>query len=244
VRRFRADLHIHTALSPCASDEMTPPAIVKAAADEGLRMIAVCDHNTSGNAAAVQRAAGGDLAVIAGMEVTTAEEVHVLGLFPHADAAAAAAGEVKATLPDVGEGRRMLGGQTLMDERGNTVGTEAKLLADASGFALSEAVEMIRRHDGLVVASHVDRPSFGLIGQLGIFPEDVRFDAVELTKVGPMAAQSHALLPPGVAVVASSDAHFLEDVGLRWTELEMEEATFAELRLALAGEGGRECSVA
>ena len=83
-----ADLHVHTALSPCADAGMTPPAIVDAALAEGLAMIAVCDHNTARNAAAVQAAAGARLAVIAGIEITTAEEVHVVGLFPTPSAAA------------------------------------------------------------------------------------------------------------------------------------------------------------
>ncbi len=102
LKRFRADLHIHTALSPCGSDEMTPAAIVAAASARGLDMIAVCDHNTAGNVLAVQQAgeaAGGGLAVIAGMELTSAEEVHVVGLFPDAAAAERAAARVRSLLP-------------------------------------------------------------------------------------------------------------------------------------------------
>ena len=72
-----ADLHVHTALSPCAAEEMTPPAIVARALAEGLEMIAVCDHNSAANAAAVQAAAGARLTVLAGMEVTSAE-AHLL----------------------------------------------------------------------------------------------------------------------------------------------------------------------
>ena len=99
-----ADLHVHTALSPCADDEMTPPAIVAAALAEGLAMIAVCDHNSARNVAAVQEAAGERLAVLAGMEITTAEECHVVGLFPDASAAQAAGAEVGASLAPVDDG--------------------------------------------------------------------------------------------------------------------------------------------
>jgi len=99
-----ADLHVHTALSPCADDEMTPPAIVAAALAEGLAMIAVCDHNSARNVAAVQEAAGERLAVLAGMEITTAEECHVVGLFPDASAAQAAGAEVGATLGPIDDG--------------------------------------------------------------------------------------------------------------------------------------------
>ena len=82
LRHATADLHIHTALSPCGSDEMTPRAIVEAALARGLDMIAICDHNSARNVAAVQEAGCGRLAVLAGIEITSAEEVHVLGLFP------------------------------------------------------------------------------------------------------------------------------------------------------------------
>ena len=81
MKRFLADLHIHTALSPCAEEEMTPAAIVRQAIRKGLAIIAICDHNTAGNTIAVQEAAGKDITVIAGMEITTVEEVHVIGLF-------------------------------------------------------------------------------------------------------------------------------------------------------------------
>ncbi|MCX5758981.1 MAG: PHP domain-containing protein, partial [Candidatus Hydrogenedentes bacterium] len=109
MRRFAADLHIHTALSACADDDMTPPAIVAAALEQGLDMIAICDHNSAGNAAAVQAAAGDALAVIAGMEITTAEEAHVLGLFPDAASAEAAGQEVRDTLPPVKDTAKMYG---------------------------------------------------------------------------------------------------------------------------------------
>ncbi|MCX5684822.1 MAG: PHP domain-containing protein, partial [Planctomycetota bacterium] len=118
MKRFLADLHIHTVLSPCASEEMTPPAIVRAAVAKGLGMIAICDHNSAGNVRATQEAAGGRLSVLAGMEVTTAEEVHVLGLFPDAASAASAADEVLATLPDQPEPVDADHRQWLMDAEG------------------------------------------------------------------------------------------------------------------------------
>ena len=117
-----ADLHLHTALSPCASREMTPQRIVREAMERGLDLIAVCDHNSAGNAGSVERAAGGRPEVIAGMEITTREEVHVLGLFPGLQAALAAGAQVLAGLP-VGPGRpRRAEEQLLLDEHGVILG--------------------------------------------------------------------------------------------------------------------------
>ena len=105
MRGVIADLHVHTVLSPCAADTMTPVAIVGRAREVGLRMIAVCDHNTAGNVEAVRSAARGAPVVICGIEITTREEVHVVGLFPCADAALAVGAEVLATLPRRRAGR-------------------------------------------------------------------------------------------------------------------------------------------
>jgi len=245
VRRLLADLHIHTALSPCAADEMTPPAIVEAALAAGLAMIAVCDHNAAGNAAAVQEAAARRadgrrrLAVLAGIEITTAEEVHLLGLFPCAAAAEAAADEVRATLPAAGDAARRFGEQRLLDAGGAQVGNEAKMLSAASALALAEAVRLVKRHGGLAVPSHVDRPSFSVLSQLGFLPADAGFDALEISgfSVGtPRVAELEAY---GLAVLGSSDSHSLGEIGRVRSAGVMASATFEELVRALRREGGR-----
>jgi 3',5'-nucleoside bisphosphate phosphatase len=271
VKSFLADLHIHSALSPCAGDEMTPPAIVQTAIDNGLAMIAICDHNAAGNTAVTQQAAahvaaghlasGGcardarGLTVLAGIEITTAEEVHMLGLFADATAAMATADAVRATLPDGDEAsRRRFGEQHLMDANGGVVGVETKMLATASALSLSDAVKLVQQNHGIAVAAHVNRRSFSVISQLGVFPTEAGFDAIEVFSpcgpqpgmVGPGLDGSSA--PGSVAarfgsfglpVICSSDAHFLADIGRARSVFEMESPTFDELVLALRGVGGR-----
>ena len=204
LRYATADLHVHTALSPCASAEMTPPAIVRAALARGLDMIAICDHNTARNVAAVQEAAAhaaqsaalhasqqagpggaqwgheGHLTVLAGMEITSAEEVHVLGLFPDATAAEAAGAEISRTLPEAGDGyAAFFGEQPLMSADGNVLGAETAALALATSLELDAVVDLINRHGGLAVAAHIDRKAFSVISQLGFFPAEAGFDAIE-----------------------------------------------------------------
>jgi len=239
VKRILADLHIHTVLSPCASEEMTPPAIVRAAVAKGLGMIAICDHNAADNVRATQEAAGEALAVLAGMEVTTAEEVHVLGLFPDAAAAESAAEEVQATLPDRPEPAGADDRQWLMDADGRVTGCEKKMLSAASRFPLEEAVGLIKRHGGLAVASHVDRPSFSVMSQLGLFPAGAGFDAIEVFCAAgkPEAEARWASL--GLPIFHSSDSHYLAEIASRTTSLTMQGATFTELRTMIRrGAGG------
>ena len=233
--RFTADLHVHTALSPCAVEEMTPAAIVARALELGLDMIAICDHNTAGNAAAVVKAADGRLAVIAGIEVTTAEEMHVVGLFPDARAAEEVGRQVQATLPV-------------------EAGTNRRLLSTGCGLDLAEAVALIHAHGGLAVAAHVDRPSFSVIAQLGFWPQDAGFDAAEISAAGAqrlaqgraasLMSDSKFQIPEGLPVVCGSDAHSLDELGAGRTVADMEEATFDELVSALRGVGGRRCGCA
>ncbi len=268
MRRILADLHIHTALSPCAEREMTPPAIVREALRRGLEMIAVCDHNSAGNVEAVRAAAeavsdageggGGDmgargarLAVVAGMEITTAEEVHVLGFFPDACAAVRAAEEVRSGLPlwkaltSFGPRDAMRRPeQELMDAKGRITGIEERMLGAASRFTLSQTVDLIRANGGLAVAAHVDRRAFSVIGQLGFLPPDVRFDALEISAAGAARGRAAEFAKSGLTLLSSSDSHFLGDIGSSMTALELEEPSFEEMRRAFHGSGGRGCRIA
>ncbi|MBN2494132.1 MAG: PHP domain-containing protein [Deltaproteobacteria bacterium] len=225
-----ADLHIHSALSPCAQEEMSPPAIVEAAREAGLDLIAVCDHNSAANAAAVQRAAGEWPHVIAGMEICSAEEVHVVALFADATRAERAAAEVLETLPRGRAAPTSFGRQLLMDASGAVLGEELRLLGTACAFDLKSTVQLIHRFNGLAIAAHVNRPSFSVFSQLGGFPSGAGFDAVELAAVRvdpPWQAEIDGLDLP---VLRSSDSHYLEQIGSFASELSMRCPSFEGLR--------------
>jgi len=239
-----ADLHIHTVLSPCAEESMTPSAIVWEAMERGLAMIAICDHNAAANTAATQRAAGDRLSVIAGIEITTTEEVHLVGLFPDASSACAVADRVRAGLPPLVERTKWMGEQRIVDEEGSILGREPRMLAGASTFSLAEAVELVRWHGGLAVAAHLDRPSFSVLSQLGMMPEDLAFDAVEVSPAGLKKGKQRDFVPFGWAILCSSDAHSLDEVGDGRTVFELEAPTFEELRKAFRAEEGRRCRLA
>jgi 3',5'-nucleoside bisphosphate phosphatase len=253
MTRLCADLHIHTVLSPCASRDMRPPAIVRAAAQLGIEVIAVCDHNSAGNAAAVAAAAaalpGGPL-VIPGMEITTAEEVHVLGLFPDAAAATAAGEEVASGLPGwrpllaAGTSRPREPEQELVDAEGRTIGVERRMLAAASPFTLAEVVDLIHRHGGLAVAAHMDRRSFSVPGQLGFLPPDVPFDGLEISAAGARRGRGAEWAARALPFLSSSDSHFLQDIGTGLTVLTVQRPCFEEIRAALRGLEGRSCGIA
>lgn len=231
------DLHIHTALSPCAEDAMTPRAIVLAAAQAKLDIIAVCDHNSAGNAAAVQEAAQryteGRVAVLAGIEINTAEEVHLVGLFPDADAAECVGDVLYATLPKLPVSKRRYGEQLIMNADGGCIGREMQLLSIASAYPLADAVALVRDHGGLAIAAHADRPSFSVTSQLGFFPPGLRFDAVEVSAAGCRAGRQDEFMPLGMPLITASDAHSIEEIGVCRTLFALDTLDFESLAAAL-----------
>lgn len=236
MKRFTADLHVHTCLSPCAELDMTPLRIVRRAVEVGLDVIAVSDHNSAENVGAALRAArAAGITVLPAMEITSREEVHVLALFGSEEDALGMQERVYRSLP-----RGFSGGpdrQVVVNEEDEVTGFNGMLLIGATEFSFSRLVEEVRRAGGLAVASHVDRGAFSVSSQLGFLPEGVRLDAAEV--IDPEAADAVLLHHPDVPRLMSSDAHNLRDIGSRTTWLTMEEASFEELCLALRKEGGR-----
>ena len=233
MRELRADLHVHTCLSPCGEPEMVPTAIVRAAKQAGLDVIGICDHNSAENVAAVARAGGReDLVTIPGMEITSREEVHILGLFPDHEQVLRIQDLVYAHL--AGENQEdVFGPQTVVDEYDNVLGSTAKLLIGATSFTLEETVSAIHDCGGLAIASHIDRERFGLLGQLGFIPEGLPLDAVEMS---PRCTTDAGNRFP---VVRFSDAHSLNQIGSSFTCFLLEEGTLEEIAKALANDGGR-----
>jgi len=241
LKIYKLDLHIHTVLSPCSEiAEMTPRAIVRTALDRGLDMIAVCDHNSARNASATVRAAtGSGLTVIPGLEITSSEEVHVLGLFPSEAEADAVQEDVYAHL--FGENKEeVFGYQVVVDEFDYVEDLDQRLLIGATTLSTERVVNLIHKFDGLAVASHVDRPAFGLFSQLGFIPETVALDALEVSRHSNFEKVRGTFPQAGsYPLISSSDAHYLKDIGAVVTLARMARPSFDELKLALADREGR-----
>lgn len=236
MKEFRADLHVHTCLSPCAEPEMMPTAIVRQAKALGLDMIAICDHNSAENVAAVAEAGRREtISVIPGIEIASREEVHILGLFQTEKELMRVQTVVHENLPGEND-EEAFGPQTIVDQWDRVAGVNTKLLIGATDLTLEDVVEAIHDFGGLAIASHVDRPSFGLIGQLGFVPQGLKLDALE---VSPQASiKGWGAFP----IVTSSDAHCLNDIGRGSTLFFAEEESLEEIARALRGEGGRRVS--
>lgn len=240
LRVFRADLHIHTCLSPCADLNMTPRTIVERAAQHGLDLIGISDHNSSENALAVVRAARGrDLKVLPGMEVTSKEEIHILALFDNIEKALQLQDIVYAHLHGEND-PEAFGLEVIVNEHQDVLGVSNRLLIGATELSLDQVVDLIHCLDGIAIASHVDRETFGIVGQLGFIPEHLDFDALELSNNTSLEDAGRRFPQYArFALLRSSDAHFPEDIGMASTSLLLAAATTEEIKKAFRGEDGR-----
>lgn len=241
---FRADLHIHTCLSPCADIGMTPLRIIEKAASLGLNIIAISDHNSVENAEVARRLGmKKGINAIPGMEITSSEEVHVLGLFRYIEDAWKMQNIVYENLQPGENDENAFGMQVVVNEEEEVLGFNRRLLIGATRLSVNNLVEAIHSFNGIAIAAHIDREGFGIISQLGFIPSDLKLDALEISSRVPIKeAESRFKEYSHIPWIVSSDAHSLNDIGKACTGFFMEHSTFEELRLALKGTGGRKIS--
>ncbi len=242
LKEYKMDLHIHTCLSPCAQSEMLPAVIIQQAKDRGLDCIGICDHNSAENVLAVRKAgAKQDIQVLGGMEICSSEEVHILGFFDDDEALLKMQEIVYENLPGRND-VKYFGEQLIVDENDKVIGSTKKLLIGSTSLSVNDIVKLLHDLGGLAVASHIDRDSFSIIGQLGFIPGELTLDGVEVSwrcEPNKIAAYKDY----GFPLVRSSDAHFLEDIGKARTTFLLESPSFSEVAMAFGGIEGRAINI-
>lgn len=212
------DFHIHSALSPCGDADMTPNNIVNMASISGLDAIAVTDHNSTKNVrAAVLAAKSCGITVIPGMEVETAEEVHILTLYPTQAAAEYVSNEVYKALPDIKNRPEIFGEQVIMNESDEIVGYEEKLLISPTSLSINELFYLVHECGGLFIPAHIDRHSYSVLTNLGFIPDDIPINHIEISK-GVEDLTAYLNSRPELSdykIFRNSDAHYLENISQR-----------------------------
>jgi PHP family Zn ribbon phosphoesterase len=238
MKRFIADLHIHTCLSPCAELDMTPLRIIDAAVKKGLDVIAISDHNSAENAGiAMKIAQEKGIKVLPAMEVTSYEEAHVLAIFDSIEKVMGMQEIVYKNLPDGINDERLSGYQVVVNENDEVLGFNKRILFGATGLSLKALVDAIHSFGGIAVASHIDKEIFSVISQLGFIPDDIAFDALEISyNTKRQRAESVFGAYKSIPWITSSDAHHLNDIGRRTTSFFLEELSFEEIKKAFKGE--------
>lgn len=235
---MKADLHVHTCLSPCGDLKMSPQAIAEQAKEKNIDILGICDHNSAENIPAlIQAAKEYKISVLSGIEVTSQEEVHILALFNEPDSAFQLQEIVYQNLPGVND-EEAFGMQVVVNAKGEVLGFNQRLLIGASTLSVEEVTETIHSLQGLTIAAHIDRVGFSLIGQLGFIPDHLPLDALEFS---PFLSYSQVLdqFHPDHPLICSSDAHYLEDIGKGFTSFYIQEVTIEEIKMAFLEENGR-----
>lgn len=234
--RYYYDLHIHSCLSPCGDPEMTPSAAAGMAMLAGLQVVALSDHNSTGNSRAFTKACE-DLGLLSvpAMELSTSEEIHVLCLFPDLDAAERFGAYVHDRLPPVRNNPDYFGEQILMDEEDNLLGEEELLLTNATSIGIYDLARVLKEYGGLAVPAHLDRTSFSLISNLGFADSEMGFGTYEITASCDPAefVQKHTELS-GFSYMVNSDAHCFGAMADARHSLELGDFTPAAVLEAIA----------
>jgi len=220
---------------------MTPRKIVEQAQKKNLEIIAITDHNSAENAESVMAVAQDtELCVIPGIEVTTSEETHIIGLFENPLDALSMQTLVYEHLQPGENDDDLFGMQVIANAFDEVEGMNRRLLIGATNLGLSEVIDAIHKLNGLAVAAHIDRQAFSIISQLGFIPEGLDLDAVEISmKMTLKKGMAFFKDLERFAFITSSDAHDIPEVGTSPTNFLMAGPEMAELRLALKGTGGR-----
>lgn len=238
---YRAELHVHTVLSPCAEVEMIPPLIIQEALDQGINILGITDHNASANVEAMIAAAEGTgIHIFPGMELQTHEEVHVLCLFDTLEQLLEMQSTVDKSMPHLSNRPDYFGEQFVVDSTGDFIRREETLLLTSSTLTIKQACDLVGHLDGLLIPAHVNRKAFGLLPTLGFIPEELECKQVMEISRHIMAENAVIDYPQlqGKVLIQSGDVHRLNEfLGVNYFKLE--KPSINELELAFSGIDGR-----
>lgn len=214
MSRYFYDLHVHSCLSPCGDDDMTPANIAGMAALKGLGIVALTDHNSAKNCPAFFKACRAQgIIPVAGMELTTLEDVHLVCLFPDLDSALEFDLEVGKRRSPIKNRPEIFGRQQIMDHEDNVLEEEENLLLYATELSLEDGKKLCESFGGVSYPAHIDRESNGIVAILGGVPDDAGYTAFELNDS--KSSDEYKKRFPNLCKmlqIVSSDAHYLWDI--------------------------------
>ena len=235
--KFRADLHIHSVLSPCGDIDMSPSAIVATARERGMDIIGLTDHNSTLNADVTRRLGEKvGLQVLMGAEVTTKEEVHCLCFMPTVERLAAFQAYLDAHVIWFENDVDKFGYQLVVDEDENVLDEVPQLLINALDLPMLELQRKVYEMGGIFIPAHIDRPTFSLSSQLGFVPGGLKFHALELSYYCKRNNYKFLEDCPWFSdfnFIQSSDAHYVQDIAKIHSVLEMPSFSFDNFKDAL-----------
>ncbi len=236
---LKADLHLHSVLSPCGDLLMSPGEIVKMAKERGIEILALTDHNTAENVEVFQQfCRSEDINSIPAMETETKEEIHILCYFPDLDSLLKWQEMVYDNLPARKNDEDFFGPQIKCDLNDDYYSKVDKLLATAVDLGLEECINKVKNLGGIVIPSHLDR-KHSIISQLGFIPPSLNLETVEISKnINAEAALKKYPELNSFQLVQNSDSHYLKEIKA-YQKILVKEFSFAEFKKAVKKIEGR-----
>ncbi len=237
MRWYRADLHIHSVLSPCGDLDMSPVRIIREAKNKKLDIIAVTDHNHTGHVRLMMELGLKEgITIIPGAEINTLEEVHCLAFFENIEKTEEFQLYLDKYLPDFKNIPEKFGHQLVVNRNEEILGQIGKLLINGLNCSINEVEKEVHRLEGVFIPAHIDRGSNSIFTQLGFIPDDLDIDAVEVS----YPSKYHSILDKNPelnnkSIITNSDAHFPDNIGNLFTEYYLKNPSFGEWKMALQG---------
>lgn len=220
--KLKYDLHIHTALSPCADEDNTPNNILNMSLINELDIIAITDHNTCENVwAVIEVAKDKDIIVIPGMEIETKEEIHAVCLFSDLNDVYNVQEIIFKNLPNLANREEIFGKQTLLNGKDESIGQLDRLLMFATNLSIDDLVYQVSEHNGIVIPAHIDRPSYSVISNLGMIPTNLKLSTLEISRFAKY--DEYARQYETYQIIQNSDAHELGYIGICNQSIEVKE---------------------
>lgn len=231
--KLKADLHLHSVLSPCGDLLMTPAAIIKEAKKEKIDVLALTDHNSAENVEVFQHfAKKSNLQIIPAMETETKEEIHILCYFPDLKSLLKWQEIIYYNLSDQENDEDFFGPQIKCDYNDEYQSKVKRLLAASVNLSLEECVKKVKEIGGLVVPSHLDR-KHSIISQLGFIPPGLNFITVEISKnTNPKTILKKFPYLKKFQFMQNSDSHYLKEIKA-YQHLVVEKFSFSEFKKAV-----------
>jgi PHP family Zn ribbon phosphoesterase len=238
MKKFRADLHVHSVLSPCGDLDMSPTRIILEARKKNIDILGISDHNSTYHCRLMMelgKEAG--IFILPGVEINTQEEIHCLAFFENADLTDIFQIFLDEHLPYVPNKKELFGEQLIVDRNESIIGEIDSLLVSGLEADIYSVEKEIKRLGGIFIPAHIDRPYNSILSQLGFLPPDLQFDALEVSARTSVSAfrKLHPELDQ-ITLITNSDAHHPDFLGRATTNFRIEEPSFKEILMALRTE--------
>jgi PHP family Zn ribbon phosphoesterase len=238
MKKFRADLHVHSVLSPCGDLDMSPTKIICEARKKNIDILGISDHNSTLHCRLMMELGKEEgIFILPGAEINTKEEIHCLAFFENADITDEFQVFLNQHLPFVPNKKELFGQQFVVDRNEAIVKEIDNLLVTGLDADIYAVVNEVKRLRGIFIPAHIDRPYNSILSQLGFIPPDLQFDALEVSaRIGVSAFRNLHPEFAQLTLITNSDAHHPDYLGRATTNFRIEELTFKEIKMALRNE--------